>query len=98
MARYEHIAFLRHVNSLQISFSDKQSIYVLLTIYGASTATTTLPCITYFLHAADKITPAQLLMLLSSYVPFFLVPLVMAIDMGLRVNQLIQVNSRAKRE
>lgn len=98
MARYEHIAILRHVNSLQISFSDKQSIYVLLTIYGASTATTTLPCITYFLHAADKITPAQLLMLLSSYVPFFLVPLVMAIDMGLRVNQLIQVNSRAKRE
>ncbi|KAJ3783662.1 transmembrane protein 6/97 [Lentinula aff. detonsa] len=65
------------------------SIYVLLMAYGASTATTTLPCIFYILKEHSNMTTSQQLILLSSYIPFFVVPLLMAIDMGLRLYSIV---------
>ena len=70
-------------------------------IYGASTATTTLPCLTMLLSTpitsaqtitagVHSITESQRLLLLSSYLPFFLLPLFMALDMTVRVAKLLQ--------
>ncbi|KAF9070014.1 transmembrane protein 6/97 [Rhodocollybia butyracea] len=72
-------------------WNNSRSIYVLILAYGASTATTTLPCIFFVLResAAGNITAAQLLILLSSYIPFFVIPLIMAIDMGFRIHNII---------
>ncbi|KAJ4469863.1 transmembrane protein 6/97 [Lentinula aciculospora] len=69
-------------------WNGSRSIYILLLAYGASTATTVLPCIFYFFQE-HNMTATQRLILLSSYVPFFLVPLVMAIDMGSRVYNIV---------
>ena len=73
------------------------SIYVLLLIYAASTATTTIPCLAVILSTPVSPTPLsgisvtaeQRLLLLSSYIPFCLVPLVMTFDMASRVQKLI---------
>ena len=82
------------------------AIYTLLLVYAASTATTTLACIAVVLAAPDAsasdvpgraLTPEQRLLLLSSYVPFFLVPLVMALDMGARVHRLVGEATAARR-
>ena len=82
------------------------SIYVLLLAYAASTATTTLPCIAVVLATPVSatslgpglsITSEQRLLLLSSYIPFFLVPLVMALDMAARVSKLAGDGARARR-
>ncbi|KIK63554.1 hypothetical protein GYMLUDRAFT_133462, partial [Collybiopsis luxurians FD-317 M1] len=70
-------------------WNDSRSIYVLILAYGASTATTTLPCILHILKEKSQVTDAQLLILLSSYIPFFLIPLMMAVDMGFRVYGII---------
>ncbi|KAJ3918646.1 hypothetical protein F5877DRAFT_29487, partial [Lentinula edodes] len=66
-----------------------RSIYVLMLAYGASTATIVLPCIVHFLQEHLNMTSSQRLMLLSSYVPFFLVPLLMAADAGFRVYNIV---------
>ncbi|KAE9385932.1 hypothetical protein BT96DRAFT_960672 [Gymnopus androsaceus JB14] len=66
-----------------------RSIYVLILAYGASTATTTLPCIFYILKENAKITSEQQLILLSSYIPFFLIPLMMAVDMVFRLYSIV---------
>ncbi|KAH8116493.1 hypothetical protein DFH11DRAFT_1725267 [Phellopilus nigrolimitatus] len=95
---------------------DSRTLYPLLLIYAASTATTTLPCLSTLLStplaaapalldpfglSADKvhtplaagvfltITSAQRTLLLASYVPFLLVPLLMCGDMAVRVAGLI---------
>ncbi|KAI0642316.1 transmembrane protein 6/97 [Trametes meyenii] len=74
------------------------SIYILLLIYAASTTTTTLPCLTTILAtpvsptplaASISLTAEQRLLLLSSYIPFFLVPLVMTLDMAFRLQKLL---------
>ncbi|KAJ4496415.1 transmembrane protein 6/97 [Lentinula edodes] len=66
------------------------SIYVLILAYGASTATTTLPCIFYILKEHSRMTAVQQIILLSSYIPFFIIPLMMAVDMGFRVYKIIR--------
>ncbi len=43
-----------------------------------------------------SVTPAQRLLLLSSYIPFFLIPLVMTVDMALRVSKLVSAGARAQ--
>ncbi|KAG2068758.1 hypothetical protein BDR04DRAFT_743332 [Suillus decipiens] len=79
---------------------DSRSIYVLLLIYGASTTTTTLPCLSVLLTTpitsaqtiTDRVvsvTTSQRLLLLSSYIPFFVIPLVMTIDMASRLSKLV---------
>lgn len=76
-------------------------IYILLLIYGASTATTTLPCVAIILATPTtspatvaqgivSVTAAQRLLLLSSYVPFMVIPFVMAVDMAIRIAGLIK--------
>ncbi|THG95753.1 hypothetical protein EW026_g5957 [Hermanssonia centrifuga] len=84
-----------------------RSIYVLILIYGASTTTTTLPCLAVVLAtpltnaetiAANliSITSTQRLLLLSSYVPFFLIPLLMTADMAFRILDIMKAGIRAK--
>jgi len=82
-------------------FADSRSIYVLILAYGASTATTTLPCVAVLLSTPitsaqtiaagiQSVTAAQRFQLLSSYLPFFLFPLFMAVDMATRIVKLVQ--------
>ncbi|KAI0275105.1 transmembrane protein 6/97 [Gloeopeniophorella convolvens] len=88
-------------------WKDSRGIYALLLFYGASTATTTLACLAAVVStpAASAATRAagivsvtfeQRAMLLSSYVPFFLVPLWMAVDMALRLQGLVAAGARAQ--
>ncbi|KAK4704905.1 sigma intracellular receptor 2, partial [Phenoliferia sp. Uapishka_3] len=66
-----------------------RSIYPLLAIYGASSATTTWACLATVL-TMPGITH-QLPVLLASYVPFLLVPLAMAVDYGIRLAGIARV-------
>ncbi|KAI0825504.1 transmembrane protein 6/97 [Irpex lacteus] len=83
-----------------------KSIYILLLIYGASTSTTTLPCIAVVLFTpitsaetiaanVTSITAQQQILLLASYIPFFLVPLLITVDMAFRVLALVREGERA---
>ena len=78
----------------------------MLLTYAASAVTTTLPSLTTILAtavtavastdpASVSVTPEQRTMLLTSYVPFLVVPLLMTIDMGFRVLGLVMVGSAA---
>jgi hypothetical protein len=73
---------------------------VLLLIYAASTTTTTLPCLSVLLTTpttnaqtiADKVvsvTTFQRSLLLSSYIPFFVIPFIMTVDMASRMSKLV---------
>ncbi|KAF8967636.1 transmembrane protein 6/97 [Flammula alnicola] len=90
-------------------YRGSRKIYPLLALYGASSATTTLACLTTVIQTpslppnamaklAPGVTPEQRLLLLSSYVPFFLVPLIMAVDMALRVAKLAEKGIQAEDE
>ena len=80
------------------------SIYPLLLIYGASTATAVLPCLAVLLKTPitsaetiaagiHSITPFQQRLLLWSYTPFLLIPLLIAVDMACRLSNLIQTGT-----
>ncbi|KAJ3507397.1 hypothetical protein NLJ89_g6328 [Agrocybe chaxingu] len=90
-------------------YHGSRKIYPLLALYGASSATTTLACLAVVLitpettthtlaQGAASVSSEQRLLLLSSYVPFFVIPFMMAVDMGLRVSQLIQKGIKAEEE
>ncbi|GAA5982138.1 hypothetical protein JCM10908_004755 [Rhodotorula pacifica] len=64
------------------------SIWPLLALYGASSSTTTFACLATVL-TMPGIKPEHLVKLLASYVPFFLVPLAMAVDYGTRLTALV---------
>ncbi|WVQ81176.1 hypothetical protein IAT38_003298 [Cryptococcus sp. DSM 104549] len=70
--------------------NDKR-IYPLIIAYGASTATTVIPCIHTILTATPSplFSTGELANLLAEYVPFFAIPLAMAVDMGVRVLGII---------
>jgi hypothetical protein len=81
--------------------SGSRTIYPLLALYASSTATSTLACLFQILQTPEttpeslaqnlpSITPDQRLMLLSSYIPYFLIPLIMAVDMGMRTYELVK--------
>ncbi|KAH8997263.1 transmembrane protein 6/97, partial [Lactarius akahatsu] len=87
-------------------WKDSRGIYGLLVLYGASTCTTTYACVAAILDTPTtsaatiaqnvvSITPAHRVMLLSSYVPFFLIPLFLAVDMAVRLQKLASVGIRA---
>ncbi|CCM04167.1 uncharacterized protein FIBRA_06329 [Fibroporia radiculosa] len=89
-------------------WKDSRSIYVLLLVYATSATITALPCVTVLLAtpftspetiAANivSITPAQRTMLLSSYIPFFLLPLLMVVDLSFRVLKLVNAGVAAER-
>jgi len=84
----------------QTILPDNKKLYPLLLAYAASSATTTLACIATVLSTPEttastlaqnlpSVTNEQRLMLLSSYIPFFLVPFIMAIDMTIRLTNII---------
>ncbi|TFK39887.1 transmembrane protein 6/97 [Crucibulum laeve] len=88
-------------------YKGSRSIYVLLLVYAASTATTALPCVMYLLqvpHATPdsigkgivSLSFEQRLLLLSSYIPFFLIPLLMTVDMAMRVLKLVKKGTAAE--
>ena len=69
--------------------------------YGASTATTLLPVLNAVLAGSEPQPPlngTELAMLLSSYVPFLVIPLGMALDMGLRLVRIVAQADAAKRQ
>ena len=79
-----------------------RTIYPLLALYAASTATTTLACVFQVLQTPKttpetlaqnlpSITADQRLLLLSSYIPYFLIPFIMAVDMGMRTHELVKI-------
>ena len=78
-----------------------KKLYPLLLIYATSAVITVLPCLVYSLSlpsspSSSTPTPSDLtltfeqrLILLSGYIPFFLVPLTMLLDMANRVYKLV---------
>ncbi|KIL69356.1 hypothetical protein M378DRAFT_184524 [Amanita muscaria Koide BX008] len=90
-------------------YKGSRAIYVLILVYGASTFTTLIPCLAVVLSApstsattiANKIislTFEQRLLLLSSYLPFAIIPLMMTVDMGFRILGLIKAGIDAESE
>ncbi|KAJ7091520.1 transmembrane protein 6/97 [Mycena belliarum] len=88
-------------------FNDSKKIYVLVLVYAASTATTVWPCVTTILatpgpspealtRGIATVSPEQRVMLLSSYVPFFVVPLIMTVDMAFRVYAIVNESLDAR--
>jgi len=63
-----------------------QSYYPILLAYSASSCTTTFGCLAV-LWTDTGPTQFQMLVLLGSYIPFFLVPFGMAIDMTIRLTK-----------
>ncbi|OAX38435.1 hypothetical protein K503DRAFT_691568 [Rhizopogon vinicolor AM-OR11-026] len=81
---------------------DSRSIYVLLLIYAASTVTTILPCLSVLMSTpittaqtitdnVVSVTTFQRLILLSSYIPFFIIPVIMTVDMAFRILKLTTI-------
>jgi hypothetical protein len=70
----------------------------LILAYGASTATTVVPTIAAILKypVSPSLSTGEIANLLSSYVPFFLIPFGMALDMGIRVTKIISQNQLKK--
>jgi len=70
-------------------------IYPLLCLYGASTATTTLPCLLHVTKAFydEALTTFQYGILVSGYIPFLLIPLCMAVDMASRLYKIASLTS-----
>jgi len=88
-------------------YKGSRKIYVLLIIYGASTATTTLPCLYTTLttpqtsahtitHGIVSVTFEQRILLLSGYVPFLVLPLIMTFDMAARLNKIVKKGIEAE--
>ncbi|PPQ91497.1 hypothetical protein CVT25_013754 [Psilocybe cyanescens] len=86
---------------LRALYNGSQKIYPLLVIYGASSATTTLACLAFVLQTPEltpatlaqgiaSITSEQRFLLLSSYIPFLVIALLISVDMALRVSKLAE--------
>jgi hypothetical protein len=85
---------------------DLPGIYALLALYGASTSTTTLACLATVINTPTtsaatiaqgvfSITLQQRVILLASYVPYFIIPLFIAVDMAFRLQKLASAGIRA---
>jgi EXPERA (EXPanded EBP superfamily) len=86
--------------------SGSPGIYGLLALYGASTSTTTLACLAMiidlptttaatFAQKVISVTSEQRVLLLCSYVPFFIIPLCIGVDMAFRLHKLASAGIRA---
>jgi hypothetical protein len=78
-------------------YKGSTSIYPLLALYAASSATTTYACLATVL-TMPGISQPHLVKLLASYVPFLLIPLAMAVDFGLRLTEIAQREEKGKRK
>ncbi|GAA6021620.1 hypothetical protein JCM11491_001241 [Sporobolomyces phaffii] len=68
-------------------YRNSTTIYPLLALYGASSATTTYACLAT-VFAMPAIPRAHVVKLVASYVPFLVVPLAMAVDFGTRLTRI----------
>ncbi|WVR09147.1 hypothetical protein IAU60_006209 [Kwoniella sp. DSM 27419] len=77
--------------------NDKR-VYPLLLAYGASTATTLLPCLGAIFTSQPKppFTTTEIATLLSEYIPFLLIPLGMAIDMAVKLTKIVAAAQERK--
>lgn len=77
--------------------TDSRQVYLLLLVYGTVTTIATLPCVALVLQLPSAgvnslphaVTDFQRAILLSSYVPFLLLPFTMTIDMWRRVSSVL---------
>ncbi|KAG0148280.1 hypothetical protein CROQUDRAFT_75529 [Cronartium quercuum f. sp. fusiforme G11] len=94
---HEFIFFLpAYVFGIRGLLRDDPAIYPLLLAYGAAATTTTATCLVDLCFGSDSmsLTTEQFILLLSSYVPFFLIPLIILIDMYLRIATLLKAASK----
>ena len=104
MERYdEHVT--ASLALLTLFPAGSKSIYILLLIYAASTTTTVIPCVAILLNTPVSenpvpgiisVTASQRQLLLSSYVPFLLLPLLMTVDMAFRILALVRTGLAAQ--
>ncbi|PVH18140.1 uncharacterized protein CXQ87_001057 [Candidozyma duobushaemuli] len=68
-----------------------QKVYVLMTVYGFNAFFTTFLCLAYAWRdgPAHGLTNGELTNLLALYTPYFLIPLFMMVDCGVRTTRLI---------
>ena len=78
--------FILAARALYAGPPKSQAYYPIMLAYSASSCTTTFGCLAILWTSPDP-TPFQMSLLLGSYVPFFLVPLGMAMDMTLRLTK-----------
>jgi len=72
----------------------------ILLAYGASTATTVIPVIQALFYSPVPVKTAlgtmELVNLLGTYVPFFLIPFFMALDMSVRLIRIVNTAQARK--
>jgi len=72
----------------------------ILLAYGASTATTVIPVLHALFYspvpAKTVLSTMEIVNLLGTYVPFFLIPLFMAVDMSMRLMKIVNVAQTRK--
>jgi hypothetical protein len=82
---------------------NRRSLYTILALYGAHAATTIIACLTHLYRAptcgdhltvGDCLTPSQRFTLLSSYGLFFVITLVMAVELGYRCTKWVEKGLR----
>ena len=63
----------------------------LLVAYGASTATSVVPTLFAIVHTkvVPPLSTGEIAILLSSYIPFLLIPSAIMVDMGIRLLKII---------
>ncbi|KAJ7625504.1 transmembrane protein 6/97 [Roridomyces roridus] len=69
-------------------WNDSQKTYLLILVYAASTATTVWACVATII-ATPGLAADELGMLLSSYIPFCVIPLIMTVDMAFRLHRMV---------
>ena len=93
-------------------YHNKRSIYPLMASYGAIATATTMACVTHILITPDALPPhaktllptgptlthGQRMVLLSGYVPFCILPFMIAIDFGVRSTKLVNKADRAEQK
>ncbi|PKI84323.1 hypothetical protein MVES_001626 [Malassezia vespertilionis] len=84
---------------LYAMWNNEKRWYPLLATYGAIGCFTTMQCIATVLLGEERaaLTPANLRFLLQNYVPFMLIPGVIAVDFTLRSMRLLSVHKKQEK-
>jgi len=61
----------------------------LVLLYAAHCATTTLPCVLTLVSSRSELGSDQFVMLLSAYIPYLVIPIIMSIDMLRRLHVIL---------
>lgn len=82
-----------------LTFADNRKVYPILIAYSTLASITTIQCLASVLFGPEikNLTSSNLVALLSGYVPFAVVPIIMMVDMTIRTTNLIgQVEEKEK--